>query len=199
MSRFGASPREDIGYITDIEGDIDTFNRYVDSNGSVLRRENGVLTLKDADAAFVFGGDIFDRGPGDLRLVRELVELKKKLGSKQGKYPSRVFLIMGNRDINKMRLAAELSDKAMKADSDKAFQAWWDPKAPTLKKYLSSKGLSDTKTNRLKWILRHTMGAPASFEHRRHELAVLNNRAEVNDNEASWVSGDAVDANIEAL
>lgn len=73
--------REDIGYITDIEGDINTFNRYVDSNGSVLRRENGVLTLKDEDAAFVFGGDIFDRGPGDLRLARELVNLKKKLGA----------------------------------------------------------------------------------------------------------------------
>lgn len=81
---WSQSLREDIGYITDIEGDIDTFNRYVDSNGSVLRRENGVLTLKDEGAAFVFGGDIFDRGPGDLRLARELVNLKKKLCSDQG-------------------------------------------------------------------------------------------------------------------
>ena len=55
-------------------------------------------------------------------------------------YPCRVFLIMGNRDINKMRLAAELSDSAMRQSSDEAFQAWWDPKAPALTKYLSSKG-----------------------------------------------------------
>ena len=55
-------------------------------------------------------------------------------------YPGRVFLIMGNRDINKMRLAAELSDSAMRQSSDEAFQAWWDPKAPALTKYLSSKG-----------------------------------------------------------
>ena len=43
---------------------------------------NGVrLKLKDAESAFVFGGDLFDRGPGDLRLARELIDLKKKLGS----------------------------------------------------------------------------------------------------------------------
>ena len=52
----------------------------------------------------------------------------------------RVFLIMGNRDINKMRLAAELSDSAMRHSAEEAFQAWWDPKAPSLSKYLSSKG-----------------------------------------------------------
>ena len=38
------------------------------------------LKLKDAESAFVFGGDLFDRGPGDLRLARELIDLKKKLG-----------------------------------------------------------------------------------------------------------------------
>ena len=39
------------------------------------------LKLKDAESAFVFGGDLFDRGPGDLRLARELIDLKKKLGN----------------------------------------------------------------------------------------------------------------------
>lgn len=170
---------QDIGYITDIEGDLETFNRYVDSGASVLRREDGVLKLKDPEkSAFVFGGDLFDRGPGDLRLAQELIELKRK-------HPERVFLIMGNRDINKMRLAAELSDTAFEQSPKEAFQPWWDPKAPGLTKYLSSKGLSDSKVNRLKWILRHTMGAPAAFEHRREELAEISGRtrAEVNDNE----------------
>ena len=56
------------------------------------------------------------------------------------KYPARVFLLMGNRDINKMRLSAELSDEAMMKGPEAAFEAWWDPNAPTLMKYLTTKG-----------------------------------------------------------
>ena len=41
-----------------------------------------------------------------------------------------------------MRLSAELSDQAMMKGPEAAFQAWWDPKAPTLMKYLTTKGLS---------------------------------------------------------
>ena len=49
--------------------------------GSLTVPTAGVrLKLKDSESAFVFGGDLFDRGPGDLRLARELIDLKKKLG-----------------------------------------------------------------------------------------------------------------------
>ena len=99
----------DIGYITDVEGNWDYWCRQVELC-SVLRRENenaagvGVDSLRlvdaDADAGcdgggggqgsfFVYGGDVFDRGNGDLRIARELVLLKRR-------YPSRVFLIIGN-------------------------------------------------------------------------------------------------------
>lgn len=58
---------------------------------------------------FCYGGDCFDRGPGDIRVARLLVGLKRR-------YPERVFLIMGNRDLNKLRFASELhaSDLARK-------------------------------------------------------------------------------------
>jgi hypothetical protein len=52
--------------------------------------------------AFVHGGDLFDRGPGDIRLSRLLVDFKQR-------HPSRVFLLMGNRDINKIRFLAEFA------------------------------------------------------------------------------------------
>lgn len=39
-----------------------------------------------------------------------------------------------------MRLSAELSDEAMMKGPEAAFEAWWDPNAPTLMKYLTTKG-----------------------------------------------------------
>ena len=41
---------------------------------------------------FIFGGDLFDKGPGDIRLARVLCDLKVK-------HVNRVFLIMGNRSV----------------------------------------------------------------------------------------------------
>eukprot|EP00961_Rhodomonas_salina_P130234 1753715-Rhodomonas_salina.1 len=47
-----------------------------------------------------------DKGIGDVRFVRLLLALRKE-------YPERVHWIIGNRDCNKLRLAAELSDEAI--------------------------------------------------------------------------------------
>ena len=54
----------------------------------------------------VFGGDVCDKGPkggvgGSVRVARSLLALKAK-------YDERVTLILGNRDVNKLRLASEL-------------------------------------------------------------------------------------------
>ena len=35
------------------------------------------ILRKDPASAFVFGGDLFDRGSGDLRLAEELIQLKR--------------------------------------------------------------------------------------------------------------------------
>ena len=166
-----SSSIEEVGYITDLEGDLDTFNRYLDSRRAVLRRDaKGELQLRSPNMAFVFGGDLFDRGPGDLQLARELVALKKR-------HPDRVFLIMGNRDINKMRLAAELQPEEVARGADTAFKAWWDPKASELPDYLAKKGWPDTRATRLKWMLQCTLGSPNTFQHRSEELAHLQGKA----------------------
>ena len=91
-----------IGYVTDVEGNLDFFNKYV-SFSNVLTYSDSTkrqLKLKD-DCYFVHGGDIVDKGPGDIRLCRLLVDLKKR-------YPKRVFLLVGNRDLNKLRFSAPL-------------------------------------------------------------------------------------------
>jgi hypothetical protein len=66
-------------------------------------------------------------------------------------------LLMGNRDINKMRFTSELSLLIPPQDT---FSAWWDPRAPTLSEYYRDTGEADSVVNRLKWALTHSLGCP---------------------------------------
>jgi hypothetical protein len=85
-----------IGFVTDVEGNLRYFEEYVRRSRVLRYSESGVLELLLPNDYFVFGGDLFDKGPGDIRLAKQLVALKRR-------YPTRVFLIMGNRDISKFR------------------------------------------------------------------------------------------------
>ena len=158
-----------ICYVTDVEGDYDHFMKII-KNSEGLYFEKEELKLRE-DFCFIHGGDLFDRGNGDIRLSRMLVELKRKYGD-------RVILLLGNRDINKMRFTSELD---MDIPKEKAFNAFWDPSAPNLVEYLERNKLEDSKLNRLKFILTHTLGCPRTFEYRREELSILNNKQDIDD------------------
>ena len=159
-----------VSYITDIEGNIDYFYRFVSISEAlswedVPAAEILPQRLKLADGfAFIFGGDLFDKGPGDIRLSVLLTDLKDR-------YNERVFLIMGNRDINKLRLSAELQPPA---DDDEpiGYRFWdqppfWDPKAPSLLSWLRKRGLREkdmTTTQHLQWLLECTLGSAGAFD-----------------------------------
>ena len=96
---------------------------------------------------------------GDVRVVRDIVNLKEK-------YPSRVHIILGNRDINKMRLTVELSNKALRSPPD----VYWN-------RDVNVNQTNQKPADRLKWILLRTMGAPIAFESRREELIDLGKSA----------------------
>ena len=66
------------------------------------------VVFKKPNAQFVFGGDVCDRGPGDMRLLNDLVQLYE---DNKGK----VHFILGNRDVNKMRIPVELHVKYLEA------------------------------------------------------------------------------------
>lgn len=83
-----------VGYATDVEGNSTFWNRYIE-HSKVLSRKDRLLELNNC-CHFVYGGDSCDRGNGDLQVLSDLVSLKER-------YPSRVHLLMGNRDINKLR------------------------------------------------------------------------------------------------
>jgi hypothetical protein len=90
-----------VEFWTDVEGNYDYFEALLSRSAALYPDESGSLLLRDK-FMFVFGGDSVDKGPGDIRIVRAFVELKRR-------YPDRVFLLLGNRDINKLRFGAELA------------------------------------------------------------------------------------------
>eukprot|EP00571_Detonula_confervacea_P006065 CAMPEP_0172313510 /NCGR_PEP_ID=MMETSP1058-20130122/20330_1 /TAXON_ID=83371 /ORGANISM="Detonula confervacea, Strain CCMP 353" /LENGTH=576 /DNA_ID=CAMNT_0013027169 /DNA_START=123 /DNA_END=1853 /DNA_ORIENTATION=- len=194
-SPAAASDQFRIGYMSDVEGHWDYFLESVqrsnvidweeaDCTPPIKKKENEIkfkrLILRP-NTHFIYGGDTVDKGPGDIRLVRSLVSLKKR-------YPERVHLLVGNRDLNKIRLPSELSESDMKRDIEDIPKPFWDRNAKSLKEYLedvrakeAADGISggasleklNTKQQRLRYILKHTLGCPDTFEFRREEIQIL--------------------------
>lgn len=50
-----------IGYVTDVEGNLDYWRRYVSLSKVLERDRSGQIYLKDG-CQFVYGGDVCDRG-----------------------------------------------------------------------------------------------------------------------------------------
>ena len=171
------------GYLTDVEANFDYFERYLkisqiigwsDEDSSFVPQLKK-LKFKREDAIFVYGGDTQDKGIGDIRFTKLLLELREN-------NPGRVEFIIGNRDANKLRLATELHEDAIKDPKvliDKSFPYWEnEDKRCTPQMFLDQNkaengGSENTAANRLRWILDKNMGAGGAFERRRHELSIL--------------------------
>ena len=79
------------GYLTDVESNLEYFERYVDISQILgwADQKKSKLKFKRDDAVFVFGGDTQDKGIGDIRFVKLLLALKEE-------HPDRVEFIIGN-------------------------------------------------------------------------------------------------------
>lgn len=183
-----------LGYVTDVEGNLDYFLRYVEQSKVLQIRELTPhkllldLQTQGEDCYFVYGGDAVDKGPGDIQLVRALVDLKHR-------YPDWVFLLVGNRDLNKLQFSAELAANNMARPISDIPPPHWDPKAPSLLEYLTTKAneqqstveILNTRVNQLHYLLEHTLGCPKTFEFQQEELAILQDAPN-----KSYVSDDQV-------
>lgn len=152
-----------ISFLTDVEGDGLYFDRFV-QNSKVLEFKprppcfkadeyfpySHELAFKE-DGKLVYGGDVCDKGGQDLYVLRQLIKLKER-------HPTRVHLLLGNRDINKLRMIDELQPKPHKG------VYWLRQRAPDR----NDAPLETAK--RLEWMLSNTMGSPNAFELRRKEL-----------------------------
>lgn len=84
-----------IGVVGDLEGNFEQLRDFI-NQGDTLYYQDGKVQLRDG-AHFIFLGDATDRGPGSIRILDTLNDLKKR-------YPDRITLIAGNREINKLRI-----------------------------------------------------------------------------------------------
>ena len=107
-------------WVGDIEGRADNDISTLIEAG-VLKQDDatGLLDFAKETSRLTFLGDVCDRGPASIRTRAQLVTLKEK-------YPDRVDIVWGNRDIKSLRLIGELP--AMGRLEDKAYVAWLDKK-----------------------------------------------------------------------
>lgn len=131
-----------IAYLTDVEGMWNKLESFARGNPDVSL-EGDRLSVREG-VTFVFGGDAIDRGPSGRRVVRALLDVKRR-------QPEQVVLLAGNRDLNKLRLWRELQGHPL-------------PRVPGALRDGSA------RAPLLRWIFEHTMGARAAFEFRRDEL-----------------------------
>jgi hypothetical protein len=168
-----------ISYITDVEGDKDYLERFVRRSkvvsftpcqpqvNSSLDHDTYFpythqIDFQDDSSVLVYGGDVWDQGGSDLYVIRQLLSFKHR-------YPDRVFFIMGNRDINKMRMPSELGPSNSKVAPKHTGVYWLDGTGKTGDPR-KGEWLDECPVERLKWMLQSTMGSPKAFEHRKWEL-----------------------------
>ena len=227
-----------ISFMTDAEGDAAYFDRFIEQSkvlDFVPQSENKsiygdrIIRFKDDivdetnttkrerreninNSIFVFGGDTCDKGGSDLYVLRQLLSLRER-------YPNRVFFIMGNRDINKLRISHEMTmgphiktvnasghndifENSPLASSLQSLPdhdgCWWlrgsdkvgDPDSKLIEHRVPTHA-----PDRLKWMLGETMGSPDAFEFRKQELKKHHENQEPllrEDNKISKVTDDDV-------
>lgn len=144
-----------IAFLSDVEGSEKKLRDFLARHPAF---DQGRLAR---DTMFVHGGDVPDRFPGGIYVVDELLRQKEAA-------PERVVLIAGNRDVNKIRLTAELSPEGLSTRpprKDDEYPGWLS-------------GRPDDRSRRLRFILEKTMGAPVAFEMRRRDLVAIGRPAD---------------------
>ena len=100
---------------------------------------------KNEDNRIAFLGDYFDKGPYVLSTIGHIVQLKND-------YKERIYIILGNRDINKLRLLYEVEEKQSIPREGDGWKLW--------SKFYENYQNSKTPEERIKTIFDDSMGAP---------------------------------------
>jgi hypothetical protein len=173
---------------TNIQDLVNSSNRNVELKELNIVKEQLLQNLKSnliknckliltQNIHFVYGGDVGDHGIYTLRLKKMLVDLKRV------NYLD-VTLLIGNRDVNKLRFYQELYFNNSNNNSYGNRQTL----APWCNEKIAGKfNKIKDKIDLLKFILEFEMGSPHDFEFRRIELMQLTGRIEIPD-DVVWLS-----------
>lgn len=197
-----APPHWNVCFLTDIEGNWEYLVQLIHNSAALSYRgtaPDGAAIVELADCwKVVFGGDACDKGGetgGTVRVVRTLCRLKRA-------HPDRVHLLLGNRDLNKMRLTSELAPSQLARLNDVRGARWVPPNkrvgpAQYLRGVLAKAGqaseaiikqealvAANTLASRVRWMLKDTMGAEGEFERRAKELQELGKLKDAPSDEA---------------
>lgn len=163
-------------YLSDLEGSYDRVQSLIDA-GELRRDANGSLEIVDPTKRLIFGGDLFDRGPHSIQLRQELMALKAK-------YQDRVTFLWGNRDLNKLDLAATLVRLRNGPEQIPDYQEWLlsehkaaggrIPGGRDARQTLAAS--LDSEAKRILWW-GGEMGAPQILEFHQEEMAARGRRA----------------------
>ena len=100
---------------------------------------------KNQDNRIAFLGDYFDKGPYVLSTIEHIVNLKNR-------YKERIYIILGNRDINKLRLFYEVETHQDIPREGNGWKLW--------KKFYENYQKANNSEDRIKTIFDNSMGAP---------------------------------------
>ncbi len=192
----------------DVEGNLGKYKTHHVQSDILLGDPDGPIdqiTLKDGVGTFVYLGDTIDGGKQNIKFLELLISLKRR-------YPHRVVLLIGNRDINKLRLIEELDDEALKLDDpstmyrltgfriqnwDEKFDAFMNPADPakrplfngTPTEYTHGKNPASDAVLKARFLLANTFGAPALFENLKTELAAIKGAACTDEEVVAYLKG----------
>ncbi len=170
LARFGSNQEMDVAsdmelpfkFITDLEGKKEGLLNNLDKLGLTLK--DNQLFFKEGHTGLVFGGDASDRGTDSIKIRRWLSDLKRR-------YPDRVTLIWGNRDINKLSILltlAQLNHSPFKL----GFNEWVGKKFQVNSLHENAVQEYNTLENQLKFHFEQ-MGCPECLERHQEELKEL--------------------------
>ena len=185
-------------FITDVEGNGRYFWRCVEASPLLERRLREGMDAEGYDAhdvvfagpaaavaRLVYGGDACDKGCDDLAVAAVLLRMRARYGA------DRVGFILGNRDVNKLRLPSEAACPA-RAE----FPHWMPPPLVPYERWCAEEGVDKPDAAaKVQWVLRHTMGAPRAFGFRADELTRQQQHAQGSGGDAAAAAA-ASDAEV---